>query len=455
MAEMNAGLKRAGLALTGRSRGRVPLQRGGAPDSVDAAWLAASGYDPQGTSAVVAVRDGAPLALVGGAEPRGLFDMAASCALLPPGRYACDGAGFSFDDWLGLGLDQYRFARYKAAPLARSYGGVGRPAEQRALDNALQAHFLVRDLVNTPAEDMGPEALSETARQLANSFGGKFRQVKGPALLKQNFPLIHAVGRASPREPRLIELTWGKAGAPLLALVGKGICFDTGGLDLKPSQYMRYMKKDMGGAAHVLGLARWIMSENLPVRLLVLVAAADNAVDGNAFRPGDVFASRKGLTVEIDNTDAEGRLVLADALAYASEKRPAAILDFATLTGAARVALGTQCPAMFSSDDGWASRFFEAGQRRADPVWRLPLFDAYRRGLDSSIADLVNCAKEPFGGAITAALFLQCFVSAEIPWTHFDVMAYNTGAMPGRPEGGEAMGLRASFEAIRQWLGEQ
>ncbi|MCC7219649.1 MAG: leucyl aminopeptidase family protein, partial [Candidatus Contendobacter sp.] len=298
--------------------------------------------------------------------------------------------------------------------------------------------------------DLMPEHLAETMQGLAQEFNATLEQTVGDELLSHNFPLIHAVGRASIHPPRLLDLRWGDPNHPSLTLVGKGVCFDSGGLDLKPSGAMRLMKKDMGGAATALGLARLIMSAGLPVRLRVLIAAVDNAVAGNAFRPGDVIRSRQGLTVEIHNTDAEGRLVLGDALTAAGSEQPDFMINFATLTGAARTALGTALPALFCNDEPLAAGLLAAAEREQDPVWRLPLHQPYRELLDSKIADIANAADSPYAGAISAALFLKEFVPEGLPWAHFDLMAWNLKSRPGRPEGGEAMAMRAVFSWLEQ-----
>jgi leucyl aminopeptidase len=300
---------------------------------------------------------------------------------------------------------------------------------------------------------MMPEHLAEATQALGREFGADVEQIVGEELLTRNFPVIHAVGRAGAHPPHLIDLRWGNPNHPKVTLLGKGVCFDSGGLDLKPSNAMRWMKKDMGGAAIALGLARLIMSANLPVRLRVLTAAVENAVAGNAFRPGDVLRSRQGLTIEIHNTDAEGRLVLCDALAEASGEQPDILMDFATLTGAARTALGTEMPALFCNDEALASALAAAAEREQDPLWRLPLHSPYRDLLDSKIADIANASESPYAGAITAALFLKEFVPAGIPWAHFDVMAWNLKTRPGRPEGGEAMAMRATFGYLEQCYG--
>ncbi len=299
---------------------------------------------------------------------------------------------------------------------------------------------------------MGPAELAAAAERLAAEHGAAMRVVVGDALLAENYPCIHAVGRAAAasRQPRLVDLTWGDAAAPRVTLVGKGVCFDSGGLDLKPSSGMKLMKKDMGGAAHVLGLASMVMAAGLPVRLRVLIAAVENAVSGDAMRPLDVLATRKGVTVEVGNTDAEGRLVLADALWEAGRDKPELLVDVATLTGAARTALGPDLAALFSNDESLAADLLGAGEAAHDPLWRLPLFKPYRRMLDSKVADLANVSDSPYAGAITAALFLQEFVPPGTAWAHLDVLAWNPAGRPGRPDGGEALGLRALYAVIAQ-----
>jgi leucyl aminopeptidase len=315
------------------------------------------------------------------------------------------------------------------------------------------AQALVRDLVNTPTEDLGPGELADAAQAQADEFGADFSVIKGLELLNQDFPAIHAVGRAAAREPRLIRMEWGDEDHPLLALCGKGVCFDTGGLNLKPAAGMGLMKKDMGGAAHVLALARLIMQAELPVRLLVLIPAVENSVSGNAYRPGDVIPTRKGLSVEIGNTDAEGRVILADALALACEQEPDFVVDIATLTGAARIALGTDLPPVFASKPAVASDIVEAGEAVEDPMWAMPLYPPYKKLLKSEIADLNNMASTPMGGCITAALFLEHFIEPGTDWVHIDTWAWNQGARPGRPPGGEAMCLRALFRYLQDRYG--
>ena len=311
----------------------------------------------------------------------------------------------------------------------------------------------MRDLINTPAGDMGPSQLAAAARALGRQFGARVSVITGDKLLRQNYPAIHAVGRAAAAAPRLIDLDWRPAGRqslPLVAICGKGVCFDTGGLDLKSSASIKLMKKDMGGGAQALGLARMIMAAGLPVHLRVLIPAVENAVAGNAYHPLDVIATRKGLSVEVGNTDAEGRLVLADALAEACRARPDLVIDLATLTGAARVALGTGLPALFCNDDDLAEQTLAAGRRAGDPMWRLPLWAPYRDKLKSKVADINNISPGAYGGAITAALFLQEFVTAGTPWIHVDFMGWNEAEQPGRPEGGEAQGMRALFALIER-----
>ena len=376
---------------------------------------------------------------------------------LPEGRYQLGGT--SPGDWqdlavLGWGLGAYRYSRYRDPKREPARLVLPEGCDAGWLDSQLAAIYLVRDLINTPAGDMLPEALEAATRTLGEEFGAEVETITGDALLAQNHPTIHAVGRASTSAPRLVELRWGKAGHPRVTLVGKGVCFDSGGLNIKPASGMRLMKKDMGGAAHVLGLARMVMAQRLPIQLQVLIPAVENAISGNAFRPGDVIRTRKGLSVEIDNTDAEGRLVMCDALALASETRPALIMDFATLTGAARVALGTDLPAMFCNDEPVAGALMGAAARVADPIWRLPLHAPYNSMLDSQVADLVNSSSGGYAGAITAALFLERFVATGVAWVHFDVMAWNVSGKPGRPEGGEAMGLRASFSYLQSRFSE-
>ena len=356
---------------------------------------------------------------------------------------------------LGWALAQYRFEKYRkgdgVGPRVLLTGEPGRIEETVRLAEATAS---VRDLVNTGAGDLGPAELEAEAEALAKAIGATLTVTRGDALA-QGYPMIHAVGQAATKEraPRLIELEWGDPAHPRIAIVGKGVCFDTGGLDIKPSSGMRLMKKDMGGAAHALALARLVAEARLKVRLHLLIPAVENAVSASAFRPGDVLRTRKGLTVENTNTDAEGRLILGDALTRAVEAGPALILDFATLTGAARVALGPDLPATFANTDALGEALLAAGQAVYDPLWRLPLWDGYDDMLKSDIADLVNAPDGGFAGSITAALFLRRFVPAEIEWAHFDTFAWRPATKPGRPKGGDAMGLRAAYRVLKDRFG--
>ncbi|SFF74484.1 leucyl aminopeptidase [Novosphingobium sp. CF614] len=357
---------------------------------------------------------------------------------------------------LGWITGQYRFDRYLSDPDAEGARVLltGEPASIGAVTAEAEAVMLVRDLVNTPAEDMGPTQIEAEAENLHKAFRAEIRVTRGD-LLEREFPMVHAVGRAAARShaPRMIELEWGDPGHPRIAVVGKGVCFDSGGLDIKPSSGMLLMKKDMGGAAHALALARLIMQARLPVRLHVLVPAVENAVSGNSFRPGDVLRSRAGISVEIGNTDAEGRLILGDALARAGESEPAFIIDFATLTGAARVAVGPDLPALFTREDATAEALLAAGKACDDPCWRLPLHEGYREYLKSEVADINNAGSSGFAGASTAALFLDRFVPKGIDWAHLDTFAWRPAAKPGRPKGGDALGLRAAWHMLRQRYG--
>lgn len=339
-------------------------------------------------------------------------------------------------------LAQYRFDEYKKNEKSCCRLVMDSETLSAVLPEA-RAIYLVRDLINKPMNALGPSQLASVLSELACSFNASFQQWVGNELLEANFPAIHAVGRASTEEPRLLSLTWGNPTHPKVTLVGKGVCFDSGGLDIKPASAMRLMKKDMGGAAQVLGLAQWLMTKNVPIYLQVLIPAVENAISSNAYRPGDVLTMRNGLTVEVDNTDAEGRLILADALVKACEDKPALLVDFATLTGAARVAVGTEISALFTNDDQVAAALYDASIAKEDPIWRMPLYQGYASLFDSSIADFANSGSSSYAGAITAALFLQRFIDNDIPWVHFDIMAWNVTTKPGKPEGGEAMGMRA------------
>jgi leucyl aminopeptidase len=381
----------------------------------------------------------------------GVWCLARAAEALPEGTYRlADGSpGPAALGWL---LGQYRFGRYKEdkAPKGPRVLLSDAPASIEETAALAQATCFVRDLVNTPTQDLGPQHLEDAAAGLAGEFKAQLKVTRGAAL-DSGFPMVAAVGRAAApdRAPRMIELFWGDRRHPKLAIVGKGVCFDSGGLDIKPADGMRLMKKDMGGGAHALALARLIMGRKLPVRLHLLVPAVENAISGDAFRPGDVLRSRKGLSVEVGNTDAEGRLILGDALARAAEEGPELILDFATLTGAARVALGPDLPALFANDDSLAAAMLDSGTAVADPLWRMPLWKHYEEMLSSEVADLGNIAEGGMAGAVTAALFLQKFVPEGTPWAHLDTFAWRSAARPGRPKGGDALGLRAAFEMLK------
>jgi leucyl aminopeptidase len=425
------------------------------PERVQA-WIESSGFKalPGSVGLLPGELGTLERVLFGVGEERDLWDYAVLPERLPEGRYAID------DDLsqsqgeqvaLSWALSTYSFDRYRKNE--RHYPSLLLPkqVDGRAVERAVEAVFLVRDLINTPASDMGPAELAEAAQALGKRHKAKVTVTEGEQLLKKNYPAIHAVGRASSRAPCLIDMTWGKKG-PHVTLVGKGVCFDSGGLDLKSASGMKLMKKDMGGAAHVLGLASMLMAANLPLRLRVLIPAVENSVSGDAFRPLDVLRTRKGLTVEVGNTDAEGRLVLCDALAAADEEKPDLLIDFATLTGAARVALGTDLPALFCNDGELAAALIRHGEAEQDPLWRMPLHQPYKRLLESRVADLNNVSDGPYAGAITAALFLEAFIRPQTRWAHIDLMAWNTAARPGRPAGGEAMGMRAVAAAIAEFV---
>ena len=376
--------------------------------------------------------------------------------LLPAGTYRFANAPHDMRlAALAFALGSYRFSRYRKAPDKAVRLVVPEGVDGAELTRTAEAVALARDLVNTPANDMGPAELEAAARALGKQHGAKFRSIVGDELLKQNFPLIHAVGRAAERAraPRLIELRWGKAGDPKVTLVGKGVCFDTGGLDLKPESAMLLMKKDMGGGATVLALAHMIVAAGLKISLRVLVPAVENSVAGDAFRPLDVYRSRKGLNVEIGNTDAEGRLILADALALADEDKPDLLIDMGTLTGAARVALGPELPPYYTDDEGLAAEIAQCAAAENDPLWRLPLWMRYDQNIDSKVADVNNVATGGMAGSIICALFLKRFVTAARSWLHFDIYAWTPVAKPGRPEGGECQAARAVYALLKKRYG--
>lgn len=407
-------------------------------------------------------RNGPPIVLFGleeaDAEGRDAFLAGKLVGLLPKGHYTFanappGGASACADAILGWMLSAYRFTRYRksgeAPPTLAPFEGV----DCARLERIATAVAMARDLINTPANDMAPAALEAAALSLARRHRAKTKVIRGEALLRRNFPLIHAVGRAGPQAPRLVDFVWGPPRGPKITLIGKGVCFDTGGLDIKPSSAMLMMKKDMAGAATALALASMIMDAGLKMRLRVLLPIVENSVSSNSFRPGDVYGSRKGISVEIGNTDAEGRLILADALALADEESPDLICDFATLTGAARVALGPELPPFYCTDDGLAADITTIGLKVSDPVWRMPLWRPYESMLASKIADTNNVSSGSFAGSITAALFLRKFVERAKAWAHFDIYAWNPTSKPGRPEGGEVQTARLLYALFEEKYG--
>ena len=429
--------------------------------SAAAAWVSSVAFSAEpGSTAFLAGPDGRlARVLVGVSALDDPWAFAALPGSLPPGSYRLDAElspAAASRAALGWALGSYNFTRYRANDKAFATLVWPKAADHAAVERAATATWMVRDLINTPALDLGPAELADAARALAEEYEARLGVIVGDDLLGQNYPAIHAVGRGGARPPRLIDLTWGRKSDPKVTLVGKGVCFDSGGLDLKPSSGMLLMKKDMGGAAHALGVARMVMMAGLPIRLRVLIPAVENLISGDALRPLDIIRTRKGLTVEVGNTDAEGRLILADALAEADRDKPTLLIDFATLTGAARQALGADVPALFCNDEPLAAELLVSAEDSADPLWRLPLWRPYRRGLDSKIADMNNVASHGYGGAIMAALFLERFVGETTPWAHLDLFGWNSSSRPGRPEGGEAMGLRAVYELLhRRYAGPQ
>lgn len=421
------------------------------------AFAAACGFEPKpGGCQILPDAQGTIACVLFGIEDasaraRDLFLPGQLATSLPPGVYRF--ANRPHDPalaalaWLLAG---YRFGRYKAngGDLPRLCVPDGVDASR--IERIAKAVALGRDLINTPANDMNPEALEAAASDLAGQYQAKTTVIRGEALLEANLPLIHAVGRASAKAPRLVDFSFGDAAGPKVTLVGKGVCFDSGGLDIKPESAMQLMKKDMGGAATALALASMIMEAHLPVRLRVVIPIVENAISGNAMRPGDIYKSRKGLTVEIGNTDAEGRLILADALALADEEAPDLLFDFATLTGAARVALGPDVPPFYTMDDGLAADIARMGAAAQDPVWRMPLWEPYDKLLEGKIANLNNISGTPFAGSVTAALFLRRFVEKAKAWAHFDIYAWTQKAAPGRPEGAEVQVARLLYDLIEE-----
>ncbi len=418
-------------------------------------WLAAVGFDGKPDShALIPDAEGKLGQVFAGVERAASpWALAALPQTLPQGAYQLSDAGLQVpaeQAALSWELGAYQFDVYKPRRRpAATLQLLSSPEAQRGL---AMAHVIAatRDLVNTPAEHMGPDELAQAAKHVAKQHGAKFSAIVGEDLLKKNFPAIHAVGRASTRAPRLIELNWGSSKHPKLTIVGKGVCFDTGGLDMKSADGMRQMKKDMGGAANALGLASLVMALKLPVNLQVLIPAVENSVAGNAYRPGDVIKTRQGLQIEIGNTDAEGRVILCDALAYASESKPELIIDLATLTGAARIALGAQLPALFAKHMDTARDLVDLGLKLDDPLWHMPLWAPYHAGIESSLGDIVNTGKSALAGAINAALFLEDFLPPQQDWLHVDLFAWNDASRPGRPVGGEAQTIRTLLAYLEQ-----
>jgi leucyl aminopeptidase len=417
-------------------------------------WLDAIGFKAEpGSFAFLAGNEGrVATVLAAPVEGEAIWAFAGLPMTLPEGRYVLQTQPDMSPTDLALGwaLGSYAFTRYKKPKRAPATLVWPDKADRSEVERIARGVFLARDMINTPAEDMGPEQIADAAQKLADAHRATLKVITGSELLEQNYPTIHIVGRASQRPPRLVDLRWGDQSAPKVTLVGKGVCFDTGGLDLKTREGMLEMKKDMGGAAIMLGLADALMSAKMPIRLRVLIPAVENSVAGNAVRPLDIVRTRGGKTVEIGNTDAEGRLILCDALAEADSEQPQLLVDCATLTGAARVALGTELQALYCDDDAVASGMLEAGSEVGDPLWRMPLWRPYRREIEGKCADLNNVAQGQFGGSIIAALYLAEFVSQAEAWAHLDVMGSNKTARAGRPEGGEATGLRALYAYLRR-----
>jgi leucyl aminopeptidase len=449
------------IPVAALTKDRLPAWLADAPER-ERNWLTAIGFSAEPGKLALVPADNGRLARVvvglgDGSDPgAGIWALAGLPDALPEGSYRLETAPDGADPTrlaLGWALATYAFTRYRMKKAAATALVWPERADRGRVERLARAVFLARDLANTPAGDLGPAELAAEAVRVAKAAGAEHRVIVGEELLAENYPTIHAVGRAAAQPPRLVDICWGEPAAPKVTLVGKGVCFDTGGLDIKTASGMRLMKKDMAGAAIVLGLAQAIMDANLPVRLRVLLPLVENAVAGNAVHPMDIVRTRKGLTVEIGNTDAEGRLILCDALAEAATEKPALLIDMATLTGAARVALGPELAALFCNNEELAQGLLAAAQTEEDPMWRMPLWRPYRKMIDSKIADLNNVSESPHAGAVTAALYLQEFVEPDIPWAHLDVMAWNPQSRPGRPEGAEATALRALYTHIAERFG--
>jgi leucyl aminopeptidase len=457
----------ASIFVTGRSAQAIPIwfvtgaTYAGVRERLDAparAFADAAGFEPKAGQFLLLPGEAGVGGALLGLEPddavKDLFLPGRLAQLLPQGvyRFANDPHDARLAA-LAVALGAYRFARYRKADTRAVELDLPQSLDREELTRIVEAVTLSRDLINTPANDMGPAQLEDAARALAARHGADIRVVVGDDLLTENFPLVHAVGRASAAAPRVIELSWGEANDPRVSLVGKGVCFDAGGLDIKPESAMQLMKKDMGGAATVLALAQMIMHRRLKLRLQVLIPAVENAISGTAYRPRDVYRARNGLTVEIGNTDAEGRLILADALARADETAPELLIDMGTLTGAARVALGPDLPPFYTPDDALAAALARHAAAENDPLWRLPLWAPYNAMLDSKVADLNNVGANSFAGSILCALFLERFVTTAKAWLHFDIFAWTPTAKPGRPEGGECQAARAVYALLAERYG--
>jgi leucyl aminopeptidase len=454
------------MHLTTDRAGAIPITavtKTGLPEWIErhpdhGAWLSATGFSAEpGSFAFLPDREGKPQrVLAAPQEGEPIWRFAGLPLSLPPGTYRLEDPlenQAATEAATGWALGSYTYATYKTPKREPAMLALPENADRDETERLAQGVYFARDLINTPAEDMGPEALIGAIEAMAKAAGARVRILRGDALLKENYPCIHTVGRASTRPPMLIDFQWGAADAPKVTLVGKGVCFDTGGLNIKPRDGMQEMKKDMGGAAVVVGLAKTLMAAQAPIRLRVMVPAVDNAIAGNAFRPRDIIRTRAGKTVEIGNTDAEGRLILCDALAEADAEAPELLIDCATLTGAAKIALGPELQALYCDNDEAAACLQATSAAVGDPLWRMPIWKPYRRMIEGKLAELDNFQSTPLAGSIAAALFLAEFVAHAKTWAHLDIMAANLTARPGRPEGGEATGMRALYAFIRERFG--